>query len=327
MKAEFYDLLLSPIFWLVLVLAGSMPLWVPSYYLAVAIQTLVFVGLALAWNIVGGIAGQISLAHSVFVGIGALLPSALLLTFGINMWAGMLLGALLSAALGVFIAWVDFRFRLPHLSFALVTLAFAEVGELVVLGSDFLGGASGLYLPADTGDIRQFQFGGSSGYFWVMLMLAAICTLANYAIVNTRLGYNLRAIRGNEKAAQAIGIALLSNKALAMAVSAGLTAIVGTVWARYSAFVDPYQFASPLLTIEIVLIATIGGLGTPLGPLLAACLLIPFGEILRGELGGVLPGLHMFIYGVLIVIVILVTPNGLVSALIRLRLRYRANRN
>ena len=93
------------------------------------------------------------------------------------------------------------------------------------------------------------------------------------------------------------------------------------------AFVDPYQFASPLLTIEIVLIATIGGLGTPLGPLLAACLLIPFGEILRGELGGVLPGLHMFIYGVLIVIVILVTPNGLGSALIRLRLRYRANRN
>lgn len=144
MKRDFFDLLCSPAFWAVLAVAASMPLWVPPYYLGIATQTLVFVGLALAWNIVGGLAGQISLAHSLFVAIGGLLPSGLLISFGVNMWAGMALAALSSAALGVFIAWVDFRFRLPHLSFALVTLAFAEVGELVVLGTDFLGGASGL---------------------------------------------------------------------------------------------------------------------------------------------------------------------------------------
>lgn len=321
MKRDFFDLLCSPAFWAVLAVAASMPLWVPPYYLGIATQTLVFVGLALAWNIVGGLAGQISLAHSLFVAIGGLLPSGLLISFGVNMWAGMALAALSSAALGVFIAWVDFRFRLPHLSFALVTLAFAEVGELVVLGTDFLGGASGLYLPRDTGDISIFQFGGSKGYFWLLLSLATLCTLANFAIINTRLGYNLRAIRGNEDAAQAIGIGLFENKALAMAISAALTALVGTAWARYSSFVDPYQFSSPTLTIEIVLIATIGGLGTPLGPLLAACLLVPFGEIVRGHLGGVLPGLHSFIYGILIVVVILLMPQGLVPALLRLRQR------
>jgi branched-chain amino acid transport system permease protein len=321
MKRGFFDLLRSPVLWAVLAVAASMPLWVPPYYLGIATQTLVFVGLALAWNIVGGLAGQISLAHSLFVGIGALVPSALLISFGLNMWAGMALATLLSAVVGVFIAWVDFRFRLAHLSFALVTLAFAEVGELVVLGSDFLGGASGLYLPPDTGHISLFQFGGSHGYFWVLLVLAAVCTLANFAIINVRLGYNLRAIRGNEDAAQAIGVGLFSNKAVAMAISAALTAMVGTAWARYSSFVDPYQFSSPLLTIQIVLIATIGGLGTPLGPLLAACLLVPFGEIVRGHLGGALPGLHSFIYGVLIVAVILLMPQGLVPALLRLSRR------
>lgn len=321
MKRGFFDLLRSPVLWAVLGGAASMPLWVPPYYLGIATQTLVFVGLALAWNIVGGIAGQISLAHSLFVGIGALVPSALLLSFGTNMWAGMALATLLSAIVGVFIAWVDFRFRLAHLSFALVTLAFAEVGELVVLGSDFLGGASGLYLPPDTGHISLFQFGGSHGYFWALLVLAAVCTLANFAIINVRLGYNLRAIRGNEDAAQAIGVGLFSNKAVAMAISAALTAMVGTAWARYSSFVDPYQFSSPVLTIQIVLIATIGGLGTPLGPLLAACLLVPFGEIVRGHLGGVLPGLHSFIYGVLIVVVILLMPQGLVPALLSLARR------
>lgn len=324
MKRGFFDLLRSPVLWAVLAVAATMPLWVPPYYLGIATQTLVFVGLALAWNIVGGLAGQISLAHSLFVGIGALVPSALLLSFGTNMWAGMALATLLSAIVGVFIAWVDFRFRLAHLSFALVTLAFAEVGELVVLGSDFLGGASGLYLPPDTGHISLFQFGGSRGYFWTLLVLAAICTLANFAIINVRLGYNLRAIRGNEDAAQAIGVGLFSNKAVAMAISAALTAMVGTAWARYSSFVDPYQFSSPILTIQIVLIATIGGLGTPLGPLLAACVLVPFGEIVRGHLGGVLPGLHSFIYGVLIVVVILLMPRGLVPALLSLTRRVGA---
>ncbi|MGO9701994.1 MAG: branched-chain amino acid ABC transporter permease, partial [Xanthobacteraceae bacterium] len=97
MKRGFFDLLRSPVLWAALAVAASMPLWVPPYYLGIATQTLVFVGLALAWNIVGGLAGQTSLAHSLFVGIGALVPGALLISFGLNMWAGMALATLLSA--------------------------------------------------------------------------------------------------------------------------------------------------------------------------------------------------------------------------------------
>jgi branched-chain amino acid transport system permease protein len=303
----------SPAFWICGLATGSMPWWLPSYYLGIANLTLVYVGLALAWNIVAGISGQMSLGHSMFVGIGALLSSALLIHLGVNLWVGMLVAALVSGILAACVAWIDFRFRLGHLSFALITLAFAEMGQLAVLGLDFLGGASGFYLPKDTGNVLRFEFGGAHGYFFMLLTIALLCLLANVLILNLPLGYYLRAMRDNEHAAQAIGISLLRNKVIAMVVSAVLSSFVGTAYGRYSGFVDPYQMASPHLSVEVILFATIGGLGTVLGPLVGAAVLVPLGEIIRGQLGAVLPGLHFFIYGVLIVVVILLMPQGVVS--------------
>jgi len=312
MKPEFFRLLRSLRFWVVVLAAASLPLWLPSYHLSVAILALVYVGMALAWNVVGGIGGQISLVHSVFLGIGAHLAAALFLTYGVNLWLAAALAAGLAALLGVFVAYVDHRFHLGHLSFALITLAFAEIGELIVLGWDFVGGASGLNLPRDQGRFARFEFGGARGYFWLVLVLAVACFLANLAVLNSKLGYRLRAIRDNENAAQAVGIPLLRTKATGMAISAALMALVGTAYARYTTFIDPYVFASPAIIIEVVLIATIGGLGTPYGPLVAAAFLVPLGEYVRGELGGVAPGLHFFIYGLLIVIVIRLMPQGVV---------------
>ncbi|MGE4277954.1 MAG: branched-chain amino acid ABC transporter permease [Magnetospirillum sp.] len=322
MKPEFFGILRSPVLWLALVFTAVLPLWLPSYYLHMATLALVYVGFAYAWNIVGGLTGQVSLAHSLFVGIGAMLASALLLRLGINMWVGMLIAALVSGMAGAVIAWVDYRFRLGHLSFALITLAFAEVGELVVLGWDFLGGASGLYLPKDQGNLQAFQFGGSSGYFWFLMLLAVLALGVNLAILNSPLGFFLRAIRGNEGAAQAVGVNVLRNKMLAMAISAVLCSLIGTAYARYLTFADPYLLASPNLTIEIVLLATIGGVSSAFGPLVGAGLLIPIGEMLRGHFGSMLPGLHYFIYGLLLVVVIIALPQGLAPAFSRLYRRF-----
>jgi branched-chain amino acid transport system permease protein len=303
----------------------AMPFWLPEYYLGIATRALVFVGLALAWNIVGGMGGQFSLAHSLFVAAGAHLAGALYLHYGLNLWIGMLASALTSALLGALIAWLAFRFRLPHLSFALITLAFGEIGLLVVLGTEFLGAASGLFLPPrpPNTDILNFQFATSSAYHWVMLSFALLAFAANVRVLGSKLGYYLRAIRGNEDAAQAIGVDLLRYKVSAMALSAVLTSLIGTAYSQYLLFVDPYLFASPIIVVEIVLFATIGGLGTLWGPVLGAGLLVPVGEILRGQLGGILPGLHFFIFGSLIVAVILFMPNGLVGGLQSLRKRLR----
>ena len=315
MRPAFLQTLRSPVLIGLLALAALLPFAVPSYYLHIATLALVYAALASAWNIVGGLTGQISLAHSLFVGIGAFLASALLLQFGLNMWVGALLAAVLSGTVGAFIAFVDFRFRLGHLSFALVTLAFAEMGELVVVGTDFLGGASGLFLPRDEGRLAAFQFGGSAGGFWVMLALATLCLVVNLAMVNAPIGFYLRAIRDNEGAAEALGVNLLRNKVLAMVVSAVLTSLVGSCYARTLTFVDPYLLASPVLTIEIVLFATVGGLATPFGPIIGALALVPLGEILRGRLGGTLPGLHYFVYGLVVVMVVLLLPRGIAPTL------------
>lgn len=315
--------LLSPFFWLAFLAVASLPFVLQSYYLHIVILALIYVALASAWNIVGGIAGQISLAHSLFVGMGAMVASALFLKLGINLWLGAVIAAALSALMGALIAFLDWRFRLGHLSFALVTLAFAEMGEIVVVGWDFLGGASGLFLPRDTGQFLQFQFGGGEGVLWAMLVLAAACILVNVAILGSPLGYYLRSIRDNEQAAQAIGVRLLRNKMLAMMISAVLTSLVGTVYVRYLTFADPYLLVSPVITIEIVLFATVGGLGRAWGPALGALLLVPLGEVLRGKLGGVLPGLHYFIYGLIVILVIRLSPAGLLPLLERAFARVR----
>ena len=312
MTPAFAAFLRAPWLWLAVLAVASFPAWLSSYHLGIATLALLYVSLALAWNIVGGMAGQISLAHSLFVGIGAVVASALHLRLGLNLWLALVACAAMAAALGVFIAILDSRFRLGHLSFALITLAFAEIGELVVSGTDFLGGASGLYLPKDLGRLSQFEFGGGAGYLEAALALAFVSLAVNMAILASPVGFYLRALRDNENAAQAIGIEVFRNKAIAMAISAALSSVVGTLYARYLAFVDPAQLASPTLTIEIVLIATIGGLGTPWGPLAAAAVLVPAGELLRGHLGGILPGLHYFLYGILITLVVLTSPEGLV---------------
>lgn len=311
MKPEFYKTLSSPVLWIVLAFTAMLPFVLSSYYMNIVTLALIYVALASAWNIVGGMAGQISLAHSLFIGVGAMFSTALLLRYGINMWLGLVISAVISGILGAMIAWVDFRFRLGHLSFVLITLAFAEMGGIIVEGWDFLGGASGLLLPRDTGDFWQFQFGGGRGAFWVMLALAAVCVLVNVAILNSPLGFYLRTIRDNERAAEAIGVNVLRNKTIAMVISAVLASVVGTAYVRYLTFADPYLLISPVITIEIVLFATVGGLGRAYGPALGALLLVPLGEILRGKLGGTLPGLHYFIYGVVVIAVILITPRGL----------------
>jgi branched-chain amino acid transport system permease protein len=318
MREEFYKTLSSPIWWGVLVLAALLPFVLPTYYVHILTLTLVYVALASSWNIVGGMAGQISLAHSLFIGIGAMFSAALLLKLGINMWLGLLISAAMSGVLGAIIAWIDYRFQLGHLSFVLITLAFAEMGSIIAEGWDFVGGASGLLLPKDTGNFLAFQFGGGNGAFWMMLTLAAICVLVSVAILNAPLGYYLRTIRDNEKAAQAIGVNVLRYKITAMVISAVLASVVGTAYVRYLTFADPYLLVSPVITIEIVLFATVGGLGRAYGPALGALLLVPLGEILRGKLGSTLPGLHYFIYGVVVMAVILVTPRGLLPLVERI---------
>jgi len=299
-------------------LLAVVPLVVNGYSLSIATTTLLIAGLTLAWNIIGGIGRQFSFAHSLFIACGAFLPAALYLEFGVSPWIGMVLGALAAAALGIAISWISFRFDLPNLTFALITLAFAEVGLLYVLNTPFLGASDGLSIkrPAGAGP-ADFAFDAYGSYFLALSAVVLTLLLVRW-IQTSRLGYYLRMIHIDDRSARAMGINTLQYKTTGMAISAVVSSVFGTMYAQYMIYIDPHSFASPILVIQIILFASIGGLGTLWGPVLAAGFLVPLGEYVRGAIGGTASGMHFVIYGIIIVVMILFMPDGIVGGLKRL---------
>jgi branched-chain amino acid transport system permease protein len=294
-----------------IVIVGAAIMALPGYYGGIATKTLIYIGLASAWNIVGGIGGQLSLGHSVFIGLGALLPAAMLLKLSVPWWIGVLCAAAMSGAIGAAISWITFRFRLGHLYFALVTLAIGELGRIIVIGTEFLGGASGLLVQYRPMSASGLQLSVANQNVLLALCFMALALATSYAILHSKLGYRLRALKGNENAAQAIGIDLFRSKATAMVISAVLSSLGGSVLARYDGFVDPEVVASPILIISIALFTVVGGAGRLWGPVLGVGLLFPLGEILRGNLANNLPGLHLVLFGVILVAAIWPMPSGI----------------
>lgn len=295
-------------------LAATAPSWLDPYYLGILITTLVYVALTSAWNIVGGMAGQFSLGHSLFVALGGVLVGSLVALHGWNIWLAMAAAAGLSALLALGMALLLFRSAMPPLSFALITLALAEVGLLVVLSQESLGAASGVVLEPEDG----FGIVELDGYLYLTLALCAAVVLIAWVILHSSLGFRLRAMRDDEAAAAAIGVDVFRTKTIALVVSAVLSSVVATVYANYTSFIDPHLFVSPVVSINIILYAVVGGLGTVRGPVIGTALLLPLGEILRGEFGD-LAGLNLVVFGLAIVVVVLYAPGGLSELLDRLK--------
>ena len=308
--------------WIAFLAVASAPLVMSSGWTNMAILTLLFVHLCIAWNLVGGIAGQFCIGHSLFLAAGGLTSTLLSLHFGISPWIGMFAGAALAAAIGVFIAWLSFRYELPPLSFALVTIALAMLGFLAISSIDFLGASRGLTLPV-RGTPAMYQFRSDTTYYVVILCQVIVALALSMWLYHTKIGLYLRAVRDNERAAHAIGVPVLRYKMLAMAISAALTAFGGTFYAQYLQYVEPHTFAGINIVIQIILLTVVGGSGTIWGPVLGSILLVPIGEVLRHSFGDAIPGLHMLLYGVLLVAVIRFAPGGLVGAFKRLTLEWQ----
>lgn len=293
------------------VVVATMPAWLGIYYLGIVTSALFFIGFASAWNIVGGMAGQFSLGNSLFVAMGSTIVAALVTLHGWNVWLAMFVGAAGSALIALAIGAMMFRRQLPHLSFALVTLAFAEVGLLLVTSTSAIGAASGVVWSG-----RGFGIDDQSGYLAIALACAVVVVALSWVIRRSRLGHRMRAIRDDESAAAAIGTNLFWTKTIALVLSAVLTSLVATLYANYLVFVDPQSFASPVLSISIILYAVVGGLGTVRGPVLGAGILYPVAEILRGQFGD-LPGLSSVFLGGVILLVVLFAPSGISGLLDR----------
>lgn len=297
-------------------LALSLLLVIPAlsgsaFIIHIFVTICVFAGLSTAWNIVGGYAGQLSLGHTIFYGIGAYTTALLIQHWGLTPWLGMWCGALVSAVVAIGIGYPCFRLRGPY--FALATIAFLEVIRLLATHfHNITGGSAGLIVPLRLGWTWMI-FHDKINYLIIAFGLLMLCLAVSLWVRRSRLGYYLTAVREREDAASAAGIDNTKVKLQAVVISAALTSLIGSFHAMYLTFLEPATMFSLTTAIEIAMYALIGGLGTVAGPLLGTILVVPIAEASRGWLGASASGLHGFVYGSVLVLITLTLPGGLVS--------------
>ncbi|MCZ8390088.1 ABC transporter permease subunit [Achromobacter xylosoxidans] len=302
----YVSLILLIVMFIVPVATGT-PFWTNLFVLL-----FVFSALSVAWNIVGGYAGQLSLGHAVFYGIGGYTATLLTQNFGISPWFGMLVGAAISAAVAIVISYPTLRLRGPF--FALATIAILEVVRLLVIHEEsWTGGSSGISLPLNIG-WAWIVFREKINYVIIAFGLFLLVTWVSWYIRKSRIGHYLIAIREREDAALAVGIHTVRVKIIAAVVSAMLTSVIGTFHITYLTFVDPSSAFSLELSIQVAMFALIGGLGTVAGPIAGTFLVLPIAELARGWLSSVGNGMHGLIYGLILVAVVLTIPRGLAGA-------------
>ena len=265
--------------------------------------------LAQAWNILGGFGGQFSFGHALFFGTGAYLQSIAQLQWGLNAWAALPLAVAGSAGVGVFVGALSFRYGLKGSYFALVTLAFAEVFRIVALSVPFTGAGVGLMLPLRE-SVANMQFGSRKGYVYLVLAFVAVALFVTWWLKHSRFGAYLQAVRDNEDAARAIGVNPFSVKLGAIALSGGLMGAGGAFYVQVFQYIDPGIAYGPGTSVEALVAAIVGGMGTLWGPVLGAVALHALADLTR-NLFGQLPGINMVIYGVVLVLIVMFLPRGI----------------
>jgi branched-chain amino acid transport system permease protein len=290
--------------------AGAPLLVQNDYQMQVLFRIALFAALGLAWNVVGGYAGQLSLGHVAFFGLGAY-GLALFTALAIPAWISLFLAAAVATLFAAVIGRIVFRLRGPY--FTLATIASAEVLRLVATNLNVTGGAIGLTTPA--------LFTGRA--FWDLFYLSAVALalisfLVNDWVSRSRFGYYLMAIREDEETASAVGIDTAGYKLRSLLISAFLTALAGALYGSAFQFIVPDSILNLEISIQIAIITMLGGAGTLLGPIVGAVLLLSASEVFKNQF----KESHLLIYGILIVVVVLFLPEGIVGGL-QHRLRKR----
>jgi branched-chain amino acid transport system permease protein len=294
----------------VLLMVYFLPLQI--YVKHILILTLLYAFLGTGWNLMCGYAGRLSLGHAAFVAVGAYTSLLLFKNFHLTPWIGMLVGGVFAVLVMLLIAYPSFRFGVKGPYFTLGSIALAEIiHNLLIYFRDHTGGSLGMSLPYEPTSLAMFQFDGKEPYYLVILAFWLIAVFITWKMERTR--YYLEAIREDDDAAAALGISVNRNLIIAACISAFLVAIGGTFYIQYYRYIDPYSIAGFTLSLNMALVVVIGGSGTILGPTIGAFLLIPLTEVLRMTLGASLPGLHLFLYGILLILCIIFLPKGIAS--------------
>ncbi len=265
--------------------------------------------LAQAWNLLGGYGGQFSFGHALFFGTGAYVQAIAQLQGGLNAWVALALAMGTAGVVGAAVGALSFRYGLKGSYFALVTLAFAEVFRILAVTLGFTGGGVGLMLPLSE-SAANLQFASKRGYVLLALGLLVVALLVTAGVRHSRFGAWLQAVRDNEDAARAVGVNPLRVKLGAITLSGALMGAGGAFYVQMFQYIDPAIAYGPSSSVEALVAAIVGGMGTLWGPVLGAVVLHALADLTR-NLFGALPGLNMVIYGSVLVLIVMFLPRGL----------------
>lgn len=284
-----------------------------GYAVRVVCLVLLAASLGQCWNIVGGLANQISLGHAAFFGVGAYTSTMLQIKYGLSPWIGLPIGMVLATLLSVVLSIPTLRLKGPY--FTLATLAFSEACRIVATAATGLtGGPQGVSVPFAGNSWVMLQFRGAGPYVPVFTGLFVVISVSFVLLAHGRLGYMLRAIRENEDAAEVAGINTLGVRLVGGAISAALTAAVGTMFAQFTFFIDPdIVFNATSISIRAALIAILGGIGTVAGPIIGAIIIVPLEELLSAYLSSKAAGVAPLMFGVILIGIVIWRPSGLTS--------------
>jgi branched-chain amino acid transport system permease protein len=266
---------------------------------------------ASAWNLIGGYAGQVSVGHTVFFGAGAYAAIAGYTHFGLPPIAGAPIGALIAILIAALIGVPTLRLSGHY--FSMATIAVAELMRVLIINWEWVGGAQGISGPAVPRTVLDLSFISAMPYYYLFLAVLGAILFLTWRIEESRMGFYLRAIKDSERAARSLGVAAGRYKLYAYMLSAGLTAVAGSLYAIMFGFIDPESGFGILISVKMLIMAALGGAGLLFGPLVGALILVPLEEISNSLLGGKGAGLTFVVYGAIIVIIARFLPSGLLA--------------
>ena len=284
------------------------------YYLQIVILVFWYAMLGTAWGISGGYGGQHSVGNAAFVGVGAYSSTLLYVNFDISPWIGMFVGIALAGVLAVIIGYPTFRFGLRGDYVTLASLAVGLAVYEIAKGTPWLTkGSQGIPISYNP-DPWLFQFADRRGFYFVAMARWILTLFISYRIRRSRLGYQILAVRDDEVAASRGGISMLRSKLVAFVITAMITAAAGTFYAQFFQFIDPSAVIGLILSIQIMIVAALGGMGSFLGGTIGAMILVPIGELFKIQFSGI-TGVDLIFYGLVLVFVMMYMPFGILGGL------------
>jgi len=289
---------------------GLFPLLFPAEitYLGIGFLTFVFVTLAVAWNLVGGYAGQISFGYAAFFGTGAYVTAILWSRYHVEPVMTLPLAGLAAIVVALLVGLPCFRLLGPY--FSIATIGVGEAARVLALNLDQItGGASGLNLPLDVPS--------KSWFYWSGLALAVTAVSVSAWVRASRIGLALFALRMDQDAAESLGLNSTLHKNIAHCLSAFLVGVAAGLYVVYFSYVHPNTVFGFDLSIGMVLMGVIGGVGTLWGPVLGAAIYFPIRQLVLSQSN--LVAFNLLVYGGLLIAIVLFEPGGLLGLLRRVR--------